>query len=901
MKKVKMLMSVSAFAMMFAACSNEFDVQNQPSSNLANRPSAGKVIITPQVVGDADTRAEWVSGGWEWTANDRFGAMLMDDWDQTNEGNTTIADYTFTDYIHTNYPFSTTDGKTWSTPEDAALCEGNYFFVYPYDKTYKMRGHVGFGVNNHQTQEVGDPTSVVRDNQKYLGYAFIEATQNDVNNVDVQFHPLFANPKFKLQNVSGMPLRLIKLVIRTHQYGKADEPMLMADSVVLAPLSKDFAEAAAEYPSMSLGASGEQTEYLFSHATLVQNGFYAQEPVQGSNIETTEEDGVYEYTVDFDKDYIVPAGEFFRVSAIMPAGEYGSFDVFAFIEEQNSEKTTGVVKFADTDKSHWSGLDTQQGAQITLLAPGKLQVFSASFDAEAIKNLGMKDFTVANSEDLAWIIDLKAKHGGNDLVTIKTLGDEVEMTKEVYDLISACNRKNIKWQIDGVIVIPADAAADAIDQLTTGTTANTVIINNGKQVLSKDLYNCDVINNGTIEEAEGEKIYIDGSVGVQAGKVTVTAVENTLVVLEGAEADVDYVGGLVRNFGKLTAKNIEGDLYNAGDAVVEKVEGNVANKGELAIENIEGDLDNQNHVIAMGGTLNNVTNSGVIDINGETVIPTLTNSKGGVINVNAKSQISGNNFGAINVNKALTPVDKKNLYNKADLANNIIGVINVKDADLSQLDGNRTGYIINDGEIYVIGASHVTVAKGYGIIDVTEADVEGSYQAKISDSYDAEENPQSFRYRGEATNALLKNLISSQNYGKDSSKAPVILVFDENKVYTQTAVNDTKVEKILVKAGATLSLEGTWYYWSDATSTDKLAQTYNALEVEKGALLQVLNGKTLKYKTSTGAIAYIDGTMRVENSAKVLGTVTVKGTGKVENASGDFDWTRGSSDLDWWK
>lgn len=468
MKKAKMLMSASALAMVFAACSNEFDVQNQPSSNLANRPSAGKVIITPQVVGDADTRAEWVSGGWEWTANDRFGAMLMDDWDQTNEGNTTIADYTFTDYIHTNYPFSTTDGKTWSTPEDAALCEGNYFFVYPYDKTYKMRGHVGFGVNNHQTQEVGDPTSVVRDNQKYLGYAFIEATQNDVNNVDVQFHPLFANPKFKLQNVSGMPLRLIKLVIRTHQYGKADEPMLMADSVVLAPLSKNFAEAAAEYPSMSLGAKGEQTEYLFSHATLVQNGFYAQYPVEGSNIETTEEDGVYEYTVDFDKDYIVPAGEFFRVSAIMPAGEYGSFDVFAFIEEQNSEKTTGVVKFADTDKSRWSGLDTQQGAQITLLAPGKTQVFSASFDAEAIKNLGMKDFTVVNSEDLAWIIDLKAKHGGNDLITVKTLGDEVEMTKEVYDLISASNRKNIKWQIDGVIVIPADAAADAIDQLTTG-------------------------------------------------------------------------------------------------------------------------------------------------------------------------------------------------------------------------------------------------------------------------------------------------------------------------------------------------------------------------------------------------------------------------------------------------
>ena len=895
-------MSVSAFAMMFAACSNEFDVQNQPSSNLANRPSAGKVIITPQVVGDAETRADWVSGGWEWEANDRFGAMLMDDWNQTNEGNTTIADYTFTDYIHTNYPFSTTDGKTWSTPEDAALCEGNYFFVYPYDKTYKMRGHVGFGVNNHQTQEVGDPTSVVRDNQKYLGYAFIEATQNDVNNVDVQFHPLFANPKFKLQNVSGMPLRLIKLVIRTHQYGKADEPMLMADSVVLAPLSKDFAEAAAEYPSMSLGAKGEQTEYLFSHATLVQNGFYAQYPVEGSNIETTEEDGVYEYTVDFDKDYIVPAGEFFRVSAVMPAGEYGSFDVFAFIEEQNSEKTTGVVKFADTDKSHWSGLDTQQGAQITLLAPGKTQVFSASFDAEAIKNLGMKDFTVANSEDLAWIIDLKAKHGGNDLVTIKTLGNEVEMTKEVYDLISASNRKNIKWQIDGVIVIPADAAADAIDQLTTGTTAATVIINNGKQVLSKNLYNTSVINNGTIEEAEGEKIYIDGNVVVQAGKVTVTAVENTLVVLEGAEADIDYVGESVENAGKLTAKGIEGKLNNGGVAIVKEVKGDVTNGGDLTINNIEGTLDNISHLTAMAGKLNKVFNNGTIDIEEETVVvPALTNNASGVVNVNAKSQISGDNYGKINVNKTLTPTNEGKLINKANDDLSLIGVINVKDADLSQLNGNSTSNIVNNGEIYVIGASHVTVAKGSGIIDVTEADVKGSYQAKVKEEYNKQENPQSFRYRGAVTTGVLKNLISSQNYGK----APVILVFEGNESYTQLELAAAaNVEKILVKSGATLSLEGNWW-WTDKTSDDKLAQTYNALEVEEGAVLQVLNGKELRYGglLSSNVDVYINGKMIVQNTAKVKGRVTVKGTGTVENASADvnFAWTRGSDDLNWWK
>lgn len=43
--------------------------------------------------------------------------------------------------------------------------------------------------------------------------------------------------------------------------------------------------------------------------------------------------------------------------------------------------------------------------------------------------------------------------------------------------------------------------------------------------------------------------------------------------------------------------------------------------------------------------------------------------------------------------------------------------------------------------------------------------------------------------------------------------------------------------------------------------------------------------------------------MIVQNNAKVQGQVRVMGTGKVENASADsnFSWTRGSSDLDWWK
>lgn len=895
MRKSKVLLSASALLALFAACNNELEMPANIETGIANRPSAGKVVITPVVGEDVDTRAEWNSenGKWLWQPNDRFGVMLMDEWNQTNEGHTSIADYTFTDYIHTNYPFSTQDGYLWSSPDNAAVCEGNYFFVYPYDATYKQRGYVGFHVSNKQTQQdPTDPSTPVRDYQKYMGYAFIPAANEDVNNVDVAFHPIFATPKFKLQNISGMSLRLIKLVVRTHQHGLDESPLLMPDSLVLAPLSRNFAEKASKYPEMSLGSTGDQTAYLFSHATLVQNGFYAQEPANGSKIASNSQDGVYEYTLDFGSDYIVENGEFFRACLVMPAGEYGNFDVFAFVEEQNSEKTTGVVKFTATVNSHWTGMDTQNGAMQTLLKPGHTQVFSASFDSQAIQNLGVKDFTVVSSEDLAWIIDLKAKNGGKDLVTIKTLGDQVELTKEVYDLISASNRKGIKWQIDGTIVIPETAEVDAIDQLTTGTTAKTTIINKANQELTKNLVNCDVVNYGTIKEGEGKVITIYGDVTVKAGQIVVSTVEGDLTVEAGATATVGTVTGEVQNEGKVSIITVNSNVINSGEATIETVVGDINNSGILVINDVKGVLTNTGNVTAKGGTLAEVNNEGQIDIVGNSTLPKL-NANNGTINVKADTKVSGENYATINVENATLNCNANsttpNFYNQAT------GIINVINGDLSQLE--KKGYIINNGQIFVIGKSHVVVAKGSdnesGIIDITEANVEGSYQAKVSD---AENNNQFFRYRGSVDKATLEKLISSHNFGT----TPVILVFEETT--TQNAdLNGAAVRKLLVKKGVTLTISGN-FWLEDQKLNAGIGNAYHSIEVEEGATMQVINGTTLDVKTTlTNAI--VNGLLRVENTAVVKGTVTVKGTGKVENASADnnFTWTRGSSELQWWK
>lgn len=876
--KTEKLLSVSMIATLLAACSNEVEIPGATDGNNdANRPSAGKVVIKTNVVeenGDAESRSFWTGNGWKFEEGDRFGAMLMDTWNQTNEGHTTVADYTFTDYIHTNYPFtSNATGDVWTCPEDAAVNEGNYFFYFPYDGTYKERGYVRISLNNEQsnvdstTGEV-DWSYGVRDNQKYLGYAFIPASNDDINEVPVNFYPLFATPKFKLQNLSSTDLRLVKLIIRTHT-GQLSEPCLLPTTVALAPLSSNFKEVAAEYPVME---EDKQIASLFSHSTLMLDGLFAQQPASSSELKSDKTKGVYEYTIDFGDKYIVQPGEFFKACAVMPAGEYGDFDVYAFVEMQNSEKTSGFVTLTDLKNANWTGFDTQNGAMQTVLKPGVTQVLNASFDSNALQNLSWDKFTVANTDDLIWLLNLKAKHGGDELLVVKTLGDKVELNNEVYNWLKDEAHKNIKLQIIGNIVIPASVPADAIDLLTTGkfTTADalaTTIINKGNQVIEKDLVNCNVQNYGTLK-----------------GNVSINGyVQNA----ENATIEVTTVNGDVENAGDVVIKTINGNVENGYNATIDTVNGNINNYdngGKLIIKNVEGTLTNTGEVTINGGTLNVVNNgkslNSTINIEEKTTINHLINY--GKVNVKKDSQIGGDNYGVINIDACkVTPLNNES---ELDLYITTSGKINVTDGTLKFTTSTKK--VINDGYIYVIGKSHVAINGGTGIIDVTDAIKDGGYQASSEDK-----EKTYFRYRGQVDKVqTLQAIISSKNYGEN----PVILEFEKDA--TQVGLSGAKVRKILVKSGVTLKLEGEWWL-EDKVNDFELGNSYEALEVEEGATLEVLNGKTLKAAQEFNVL--VNGTFRAENNSKIEGTASVNGAGVVFISTKAFSWNEGTFTGEW--
>lgn len=584
--KTKYLFTMGAMAALFAACADDYEVAQNGFDKVANRPSAGNVVLNTTIGEeggfDADTRVIW-DNGFKFQENDRIGAFLYDEFNETNIGNTSMADYTFVDYNQTNYPFQTTDGgSTWKTPDNAALCEGNYFFTMRYESAYKNRAYVEFSVPNVQknyNEETGehDVYADYAELQQRLGYAFIPATTEDVNEVNATFVPIFASPKFKIMNHTAQTLQVLKLIVRTHQHGPAGMPSKMPTTVVLAPNSKKFAEVQAEYPGMS---AEEKALAMVSNAVLVKNGFLAEDVADGSGIKVNAEDGVYEYVIDMGDNYMVKNGSNILGQMVMPAGDYKNFDVYALIQVQDDNLTTGVISLTNLKNADWSDQDTQNGSMDVVLKPtvGNMpaQVMTATIDAGAIGNLGMKDFAVTNTEDLMFVLNLMAKEGGNHNITVKTLGDQVELTNEVYAVLSDPKWSNNKLQIDGTIVIPASLESnDGIDILWTDDKVKTTIINRGVQVLDEDLV-ADVINEGSLTEAEGKEITIVGDVtnkgslvvnkivgdlNAEAGSAVVAVVANGTSqneVTVGAEANVTITESAVNvtNNGKLTTQGI---------------------------------------------------------------------------------------------------------------------------------------------------------------------------------------------------------------------------------------------------------------------------------------------------------------------------------------------------------
>lgn len=625
--KTKSLLTAGALAMLMAACSNEeLVVDNEQLS--ADRPVVGDLVVNTVFGGDEGSRATFEGTRWIFEDGDKFGAYLMDTW--TGAPATGLGAYTFIDYIHTNYPFQKA-GEVWSSVAGAPVCEGNYFFAYPFDETITNRGKVFYSVDHKQrayysgyetsaSKELGayDPWNTWAENQQYLGYSFVEATNSDVNNLTVYFDPIFANPRFKILNASYSELKVSKMLIRAKE-GQG-------------PRAKEG--QGCEWYKLPTKVQLDPTNFeADTYRNVIGDAVPRIQALQTALVDQ-EDAYVYEYVVDFGENYTVPVGKYIEAVAIMPAGSYPELDVYLFVET-TTNGNKGIIRIKDTERPQWNG-KTQAGSMQLEMKAGVTQRFTATIETNSIGNIGMEGFTVVNSDDLEYVIDLMAKDGGIHKLKITTWGDQVELTQSIYEKLTKFNEGEdapelggIMLYIDGTIVIPEGVDANAINRLSTDCDfANTVIVNKGVQVLNKNV-DAEVINYGTITEAENVDVTISHDVEVKAGRVAVTTIEGDVNVCAGAS---------------LVATSIEGDLVNAGTADVETIGGDASNEGTLTINNVKKTLTNEGTVVAEGGNLNKFLNekTGSISIEGN-VSTNKESVNDGNLSVVADAELSGAN------------------------------------------------------------------------------------------------------------------------------------------------------------------------------------------------------------------------------------------------------------------
>lgn len=741
--KTKHLFATMMLPALFAACTNEELVSPTTTnpSDLSDRPIAGDVRLNFSMDNDIMTRLD---NNFKWTANDKIGACLMDDYDASGSK---IAElkapwmkyYTFIDYIHTNYRYTFDGEETWNNGD--LLCQGNYFFYYPYDANLNSRTAFEKYLNANQVMEdLESPRQVINDNQMYLGYKYVEgATEGDTQPLNVSLDPVFAFPAFSIKNVGTTPRTIEKIAL---QYQDASKVWELVATVDPTQVSSNPATTYAENPTKAVKWS--------STPTLDKEAIGSAKQIQVTMPENT----------------VLGVNETLNTYIVVPAGEYGATDkVTLYIY------TTDGVVTAPLDQKHENsstGGATQYNVTNDVAfediypytVEGKYFVCNVTFDNLAVEKPG--ETTISSTEDLdtylSWFKNTSGT-GGVEL-TINTLGDDVELSKAAYDILNG--NKLIKATFKGNLTLAEGVGENVLDLIKIDATAARTLTNKANinvPVLAKEVK---LINEGTITlsstTAYTNKFENNGTMNVTAPNAQSTVTLNNLQAGDFANnGELNISGnmstggavGIVNNGevnilsgttnGKISngfiAKNesYTNGVINIAAGATWTVAGTTAdnsgvinNNGTIGVSSAAKFVNNgaQNYgtkgatfepTINNYGSIRNITNNGIVKMMNESAsysTVAITSATGKVDNTICNNQITASSnetiYCEVSAPKTFTEVNEMVANSGSQLVRFVEGANTLTiDATVAQ-DGTVTGSIIEVDQIEIV--SNLTVA-----------------------------------------------------------------------------------------------------------------------------------------------------------------------------------------------
>lgn len=653
---------------LFTACTSEDLVSTQESVDLSNRPVAGNVTLTFNT--EADSRLD---ANFNWVVGDKIGACLMDEYipgtGSAEEKAPWMKDYKFVDYIQTNYRYNYAGEGVWENAD--LLSSGNYFFYYPYTAQLNARKAFEKYLNADQKLEGQDSESLrklINDNQMYVGYNFVEgATEGDMQPLNVTMKPIFAFPAFTIENTGTKTRTITKIALQKKNDGGND-----VDWNLVATIDPTAVEDG--HPA----------------TTLAENPGAA---VKWSNTPTLDEDAIgsaKQIQVTMPEGTKLAAGGKLNTYIVVPAGEYANATSKELVT-MYIYTTDGVVT-ADLSAKHINSTGSTQYNVTNDVAfadiyptkvDGKYFLANITFD-----DLGVdtpNETTVSSTEDLdmymSWFKDYQGTGGTN--LTINTIGDNVTLSKSVYDILK--NNGTLKVTVKGNLTLAEEVGEDVLKLFTIDDTeceitnlaniqvpaslaAKVTLVNKGTATLADIVsYECMFKNEGTmnINATEGTK-----TVTISTNNADQFINEGGIVNIN-SNLSIPYFG-IKNNCGTVSInaattnakidnsfkKNPEGDGFYTGYIVVAKdakwitvgsqgfnngridnygtisVPGTYTNNDDTKNEYIE-DKETKNYTPEINnfGKLEGVTNNGLVTMKGEnSEIKSATGSKGEIDN-----------------------------------------------------------------------------------------------------------------------------------------------------------------------------------------------------------------------------------------------------------------------------
>lgn len=517
--RTKHVLMTTAFAALFAACSNEDfldNVQNVPSTQDAQRPTVDNVFLN-LVEDNAETRLGFGLNGYAWEEGDVIGALLMDDWnDNVLRGvrPSTVdqekwADFTWTeryilsDQIHTDYPFTRQEDGSWTC--DTKMQEGNYFFAFPFasyqgkrEALHDLSEQVQDGVTTESLQEA------YAKNNFFIGYARIKAgtESDDVVSTNLKMTPVLGAVGITVKNVGVESFTVKKIVLKTPD--TADDgfsTIIKIDptkatykgedaSIAMASPYYNVNEKTAQWANSTLGTYFNYANYeemTFDGTAWNYNDKFTERYTKdGELVNNTEK------SLNYNRDNALRAiinpveKTDHRVeltvtnSPVLKSTQSANFIIMTNIykyDAVNEDNTItadiytdrGMIK--DVEISNVKGEVAGKGVTvisenpIVEIAPNKVNKVTLEIDNNSVQ--APHEMNIFNEEDLVQFIEWNQTMRRPYTATLK---NNITLTKEMSDLLT-------KEGVNSTLIIKNDENANPAKKLTIAKDAATNILN----------------------------------------------------------------------------------------------------------------------------------------------------------------------------------------------------------------------------------------------------------------------------------------------------------------------------------------------------------------------------------------------------------------------------------------